>query len=126
MDTETTPAGEIENWTPEETAAALSEGRIVLIDVRTPQEFALERIEGALLMPMQGFDPANLPEEGEKRIVLHCGSGIRSKKVGEQILDAGADRIAHVAGGIGAWKNAGLEYIATDPATGGPVRKTAG
>ena len=43
---------EFDAYTPEETRAALAAGEIVLIDVRTPQEYAVEHIEGALLMPM--------------------------------------------------------------------------
>ncbi|WP_176085068.1 rhodanese-like domain-containing protein [Martelella sp. HB161492] len=114
--------GIVETWTPEEVAAALNAGEIVLIDVRTPAEYAFEHIEGSLLSPMAFTDPKNFPTQDGKRIVLHCGSGIRSGRVADMCLGAGFGRIAHMEGGFGAWKAAALPYIATDMATGAPKR----
>ena len=122
MKSEKTENGTLENWTPEEVADAFARNDVILIDVRTPQEFAFERIDGALLAPMQAFQPAHMPAQGEKQIVFHCGSGIRSRKIAEQCLAAGEDRIAHMEGGFAAWKNAGLEYTGTDLATGAPKK----
>jgi rhodanese-related sulfurtransferase len=74
---------------------------------------------------MAEFDPANLPTQDGKRLVFHCGSGMRSRKVSEACLAAGMGRIAHLDGGFAGWKAAGMPYLATDPATGG-VRKVPG
>ncbi len=82
----------------------------MLIDVRTPQEYMFEHIEGALLMPMAFFDAKKLPGQSDKRIVLHCGSGVRSEKMAKTAIEAGFDRIAHLDGGFGAWK-AGEEAL---------------
>ncbi|MFP7672589.1 rhodanese-like domain-containing protein [Marivita sp. S0852] len=120
MDIEQTDNGTLENWTPDEVAKAFAKNEIILIDVRTPQEFALERITGALLAPMQSFQADHMPDQNSKQIVFHCGSGVRSAKVAEQVLKAGADRIAHMAGGFVAWKDSGLPYMGTDVSTGGP------
>ncbi|MGR3782545.1 MAG: rhodanese-like domain-containing protein [Albimonas sp.] len=122
MREESTPAGVLEHWTPEEVAAAMAAGEIVLVDVRTPQEYMFEHIEGALLMPMAFFSPAGLPVDGSKRVVLHCGSGIRSARMAGACFEAGASRMAHMEGGFGAWKAAKLPYIGTDMATGAPKR----
>ncbi|MBT9384139.1 rhodanese-like domain-containing protein [Pseudooceanicola sp. CBS1P-1] len=120
MKTETVNGMPLETWTPQEVRAALQAGQIVLIDVRTPQEYMFEHIEGALLMPMSFFTPATLPGQESKRIVLHCGSGMRSDKVARRALEAGLPMIAHMEGGFGAWKAAGLPYTGTDMATGAP------
>jgi len=120
MDTEQTDNGTLEHWTPAEVAKAFSKDEIVLIDVRTPQEFALERVNGALLAPMQAFEPNHMPDQRNKQIVFHCGSGVRSAKVAHQVLATGEKRIAHMAGGFAAWKEAGLPYMGTDVATGAP------
>ncbi|MCR8828030.1 rhodanese-like domain-containing protein [Pseudosulfitobacter koreensis] len=120
MDTEAFETGVLEHWTPKETKKALERGEIVLIDVRTPQEFALERIDGALLSPMHSLRPAHMPGQTDKRIVFHCGSGVRSGKVAEKCLAGGFGRVAHMKGGFAAWKDAGLEYTGTDMATGAP------
>lgn len=116
---------ELEDWSPEEVKTALDKGEIVLIDVRTPQEFLMERIEGALLAPMASFAATSLPTQTDKRIVLHCGSGARSKKVGDGCLAAGLAPMAHMAGGFGAWKEKKLPYIGTDMATGAPKKMNA-
>lgn len=125
MKTEDTDTGKLETWSPEEVAEAHKDGRIVLVDVRTPAEFSFERIDGALLSPMQAFDPVHLPGQGEKQLVLHCGSGARSRKVAEACLSAGFDRIAHMDGGFGAWKKAGLAYTGTDMSSGAPKEMRA-
>jgi rhodanese-related sulfurtransferase len=109
--------------TPEEVKQKLDANEIVLIDVRTANEFAFEHIPGAMLFPMSSFDAAKLPTQDGKRIVFHCGSGIRSRKVAERCGGAGMDRIAHMEGGFGAWKSAGLPYLAIDPATGAVASK---
>jgi rhodanese-related sulfurtransferase len=122
MQTETTENGTLETWTTEEVAEAIDRGDLVLIDVRTPQEYLNERIAGAMNYPMQEFDPATLPEDGAKRIVFHCGSGKRSETVARKTLASGRARIAHMEGGFGAWKEGGLPHISTDPSTGGPKK----
>ncbi len=122
MKTEEAEGGTLETWTPQEVHTALDEGRVVLIDVRTPMEYGFERIGAALLMPLSEFDAANLPDEGDKRIVFHCGSGARSEKVARKVLQAGWGRVAHMEGGFGAWKAAKLPHIATDMASGAPKK----
>jgi len=119
---EDTDMSELENWTPAQVKKALDNGEIVLIDVRTPQEYMIEHVEGSLLMPMAFFNTSTLPTQDGKRIVLHCGSGIRSGKVSEKLAAAGITPLAHMEGGFGAWKEAGLPYIGTDMATGAPTR----
>ena len=50
--------------TPEQIHAWLANGEILLVDVREANEFAFERIHGALLYPLSTFDPKALPTEG--------------------------------------------------------------
>ncbi|MFZ7093010.1 rhodanese-like domain-containing protein [Primorskyibacter sp. 2E233] len=111
-----------ETWTVEEVAKAMKENKIVLIDVRTPQEYMFEHVEGALLMPLAFFKPDALPGQSDKKIVLHCGSGARSEKMARLAIESGLARIAHMEGGFGAWKGAKLPYIGTNMATGAPHR----
>jgi rhodanese-related sulfurtransferase len=51
----------VRDLTPQEVARGLEEGRIVLVDVREPNETALERFPGAVLVPLSAFDPAAIP-----------------------------------------------------------------
>lgn len=117
---EQTEHGEVEVMTPEETHDLMQKGEVVLIDVRTPAEYAFEHIRGAILAPLSDFDPAYLPTQDGKRIILHCGSGVRSRIAAIHMLDAGIKPVAHMDGGMLAWKRARLPFIATDPMTGGP------
>ena len=111
----------IENLSPADVAAKLKQGAIVLIDVREPNEYAAERIHGALLFPLSTFDPALLPDDGKRPIVFQCGSGMRSGKAVAACQAAGISHNAHMAGGIMAWKAAGLPTISVDPTTGQTV-----
>lgn len=120
MKTETVGDAIFETWTAEELAAAFDRNEVVVIDVRTPQEYMFEHIEGALLMPMAFFNAAKLPGQSDKRIVFHCGSGVRSERVSRAAIAAGVTRIAHLEGGFAAWKAAKLPHIATNMATGAP------
>ncbi|MHC0054010.1 rhodanese-like domain-containing protein [Actibacterium sp. D379-3] len=120
MHTEDLNGKTLEHWDANDVEAGLTARKIILIDVRTPQEYMFEYINGSLLAPMAGFDPAFMPPEGDRQIVFHCGSGVRSRKVAEQYLAAGHERIAHLDGGFAAWKTAAKPYMGTDPATGAP------
>ena len=122
MRTERPANGTLEHWSAEEVSQAFARNEIAVIDVRTPQEYMLEHITGALLMPLNDFDPEKLPTGGKKRLVFHCGSGARSEKLARRALEAGLDPVAHLEGGFKAWKDAKLPYIGTDTATGAPKR----
>lgn len=122
MNTETVGDAVLETWDVDETAEAYDAGRIVVIDVRTVQEYSFEHIEGALLFPMPFFDAVRLPGQGEKRIVFHCGSGVRSEKVARQCIEAGFKRVAHMGGGFGAWKAAKRPFIGIDMGSGAPKK----
>ena len=120
MKTETVGDAVFETWTAQELADAFNRNEVVLIDVRTPQEYMFEHVEGALLMPMAFFKAEKLPGQTDKRIVFHCGSGVRSERVARAAMAAGITRIAHLEGGFAAWKAAKMPYIGTNMSTGAP------
>lgn len=100
--------GSVRDLTPEEVAEGLAADKILLIDVREPSETARERISGAVLAPLSQFDPVDLPDPNGRIVVFTCASGIRSAKAAEMAQAAGLAFDAHLAGGIKAWKAAGL------------------
>ncbi|MGF1513763.1 MAG: rhodanese-like domain-containing protein [Elainellaceae cyanobacterium] len=112
-----------ERSTASEVKEKLERDEVVLIDVRTPQEYALEYIVGAMLFPMFSFDPRKLPLQGHKPIVFYCRSGKRSRTVAEKCGQIGVSKIAHMDGGFNAWKEACYPYIAMDAATGRYIKK---
>ena len=102
---------------PVEVRDLLASGKVLLVDVREPVEFASERIHGAFLYPMSTFDATQLPTDGSRRVVFYCGSGKRSLNAARLRLATGQPA-SHMVGGIGAWKDAGLPLIRIDPASG--------
>jgi rhodanese-related sulfurtransferase len=98
----------MEDLTPEAVADLLAQDAILLVDVREPHEHDAERIEGAHLAPLSCLDPSALPDPGGRLIVFHCALGGRSAKAMAIAQAAGLPVLGHVAGGIQAWKSAGL------------------
>lgn len=115
METDMTDARDL---TPAAVFEALKRSEIVLVDVREPAEFANQRIHGALLHPLSTFEPKTIPTDPARRVVFQCGSGKRSRAALDQFLAATGADAAHMAGGIGAWRAAGLPCVQINPATG--------
>ncbi|WP_350216452.1 rhodanese-like domain-containing protein [Hyphomonas sp.] len=107
-----------QNIAPSAIFEDLKAGRVLLVDVREPAEFANQRIHGAVLMPLSTFEPKALPTDGSRRIIFQCGSGKRSRNALDTYLAATGADAAHMAGGIAAWKEQGLPCAQIDPATG--------
>lgn len=105
---ETLPAAELANL--------MAAGKVVVIDVRTPAEFAESRLPGALNAPLGTFDPATIPVENDRETILYCGSSRRSGIAATRLADFLGTTVRHLEGGIDAWNEAGLETISNDSA----------
>jgi sulfur-carrier protein adenylyltransferase/sulfurtransferase len=79
----------------------------LLVDVREPNEFEINRIPGAVLIPkgefLSGAAIEKLPQD--KQVVLHCKAGTRSAEVLAVLKGAGFADAIHVGGGVAAWVN---------------------
>ena len=105
---------------PAEVRDRLQQGGAVLVDVREPFEHAAERIEGAVPMPLGSLDPeAVRTQYAGKRVIFHCAGGKRSAKACERFGAGHAEPTEHLAGGIEAWKQAGLPTLT--PTKAGPI-----
>jgi len=98
----------VRNLTPQDVARGLTEGRMLLVDVREPNETALERFPDAVLVPLSAFDPAQIPDPEGREVVFACRSGRRSVTASLAAQEQGFAYGSHLAGGILAWKAAGL------------------
>ncbi|MBE2999361.1 adenylyltransferase/sulfurtransferase MoeZ [Nocardiopsis sp. HNM0947] len=80
---------------------------IFLVDVREPHEYEIVNIPGATLIPkgdfLNGKALEQLPQD--KRLVLHCKSGVRSAEALAAVKAAGFSDAVHVGGGVLAWAN---------------------
>ena len=101
-------ADEVHNLTPAEVARGLSEGRMLLVDVREPNETEIESYPDGVIVPLSRFDPAAIPDPQGKQVVFACRSGKRSVTASLAAQDKGYGYDSHLAGGIIAWKAAGL------------------
>jgi rhodanese-related sulfurtransferase len=98
----------VRDLTPAEVARGLTEGRILLVDVREPDETAVERYPEAVEVPLSQFDPTAIPDPQGREVVFACRSGKRSRTASRAAQAEGLPYDAHLAGGLIAWKAAGL------------------
>jgi rhodanese-related sulfurtransferase len=107
---------QIENLTPEQVQSELSNGA-TLIDIRESEELKENGvIPGSVHAPrgmLEFYADSSLqyhkPEfDKNKKIILHCASGGRSALAAQTLKEMGYENVAHLEGGIKAWKESGL------------------
>ncbi len=83
----------------------------MLLDVRTPQEYAAGHIKGAKLIPVDELERhlAELPKD--RQIYVYCHSGRRSARAAKLLAAHGFTRVENMLGGIVAWKDAGYPVV---------------
>ena len=88
---------------------------VVLLDVRTPEEFAEGHLEGAINIDQKQSDfleKATSLLSPDKKIAVYCRSGRRSASTAGKLADKGY-KCVNLVGGILAWKDAGNK-VTTD------------
>lgn len=96
--------------TVEEAAKALKANtNIVVIDVRTPDEFQAGHIHGATNINVQDKDFAKKIEalDKSKTYIIHCAAGGRSARACEKIKPMGFTNMMHMNQGFNGWKEKG-------------------
>ena len=115
---------EIETLSVEEALPLLDDENTVLVDIRDVRELKREgKVPGALHAPRGMLEFWVDPESpyyrevfgSGKKFVLFCAGGLRSALATQQLQRMGLEPVAHIAGGFGAWRDAG-----------GPVEKDEG
>ena len=95
-----------EQITPDEAKALMdSEDGYIILDVRTPEEFAERHIEGAILIPDYeiGEKVESILTDKDQLILVYCRSGRRSKNAANELATLGYTNIKEF-GGINDWK----------------------
>jgi rhodanese-related sulfurtransferase len=93
---------------PKAVAKRLNTGDVMLIDIRDPDEYARERIFGAVSLPVSAIDTANLTLETGQQAIFHCKSGMRTDSHSARLSDLVAGEAYTLAGGLDAWRRSGL------------------
>jgi len=105
-----------ENLTPDEVASEMAEGGAVLFDLREPEERTQNgTIAGSIHAPRGMLEfyadptsPYHRPEfDPNRRTILHCASGGRSALGADTLRHLGYGNVAHLDGGLKAWKDTG-------------------
>ena len=102
---------QVRDLTPQQVAQGIEDGRFMLVDVREPNETAVERFPHAVIVPLSSFDPAAIPDPAGREVVFACRSGRRSVTASLAAQEQGFPYGSHLAGGLLAWKQAGFETI---------------
>jgi rhodanese-related sulfurtransferase len=95
---------------PQDAATKLNSGEAVVIDVRDKDEWNEVHIPGATHMS-RGTIELDIEEklpDADAMIICHCGGGGRSALAAETLQKMGYKNVRSMAGGLKAWKAAGL------------------
>lgn len=101
---EESSVSEYKKITPEQAKEMMDGEDVIVLDVRTPEEYRQEHIEGALLLP--NYDLENLAEsklpDKDAKILIYCRSGSRSRSASKVLIDMGYTMV-YDFGGINDW-----------------------
>jgi len=94
----------------DEFQSAVLEDSTVLIDVRTPEEFEVARIPGAINIDVKSDSFSIKIKSLDKSLpfYLYCRSGVRSNRAAEKMSEEGFERIHDLQDGILGWREEGL------------------
>lgn len=106
----------IENLPVQKAAEEIARGNVVLIDIREADELKQGKIAGAIHAPrgmLEFYADPTLPYykaefKKDARIILYCTSSGRSSLAVQTLKNMGYSNVAHIDGGLKAWKEAGL------------------
>ena len=95
---------------PSSLESRLGEAGLLVLDVRTPEEFAEGNVPGAINIPHDqvGARLAELAGAEDGEVVLYCRSGRRAGLAAGTLAEAGFKRLLHLEGDFPAWSAAGL------------------
>jgi rhodanese-related sulfurtransferase len=99
---------QVHDLTPDEVSKGIAEGRYLLVDVREPNEVAVEAYPAGVVVPLSTFDAKDIPDPQGKQVVFACRSGKRSVTASLAAQAAGLPYDKHLAGGMLGWKAAGM------------------
>ena len=87
-----------------ELKAELDRGEnLVILDVREPQEYQINRIPGSILIPLGDLPKRYVELDPNAAIVSQCKSGVRSAKAQEILYSKGFTNVRNLTGGILGW-----------------------
>lgn len=94
----------------QQAAALVKTKKLLILDVRTSNEFVKGHIEGAKNVDFteNSFEEALAALDKKQRVLVHCASGARSTSSLKVFKKLGFADVTHLDGGLNAWQAAGL------------------
>lgn len=95
---------------PTDAVMLMNREKAVVVDVCQPDEFAAAHVAGAKNIPLADLEAklAGAIKNKATPVILVCASGLRSSKAVGIATKLGFERAQSLAGGMGAWREAGL------------------
>ncbi|WHX98763.1 rhodanese-like domain-containing protein [Neobacillus sp. DY30] len=91
------------NVTAEEAKILIDNKEVVVLDIRTPEEYQDGHIPNALLIPLQELEKKLIDLEKDKSYLLVCRSGSRSAQASEILTSKSFSTIYNMTGGMNNW-----------------------
>jgi len=91
---------------------------VVILDVRTAEEFASGHIPGALHIPYQELATRSSEVPQDREVAVYCMVGPRARRGEQSLTEAGHTKLLHLEGGFSAWQAAGLPVDTDDEEPG--------
>ena len=97
----------------EQARAEHASGKVLMIDIREPQEHATGVAQGAVLLPMSQMAQrvAEIPKQADQPVLLICNTQNRSRAVTEALQEQGFTNIRYVDGGMSEWARRGWPMV---------------
>jgi phage shock protein E len=93
-------------------------GTALIVDVREPDEFAQQRVDGAALVPLSQFRERFEALPKDRPLLMLCAAGSRSSSATMFLLQNGWTDVRNVTGGMIGWSAAGLPVRSGPPDPG--------
>ena len=107
-------SAKVNNLNAEGFASEIKNTGVVVLDVRTPGEFAAGHIQNAINIDVEAsdFDTNIAKLDKSKEYAVYCHSGRRSGIATQKMVKSGFTKVSNLDGGIQSWQAAGFPLVA--------------
>jgi len=89
----------------------INDSGAVVLDVRTPAEFAAGHLPNARNIPLAELDKRAAELPANKPVLVCCTSGVTSSRAAGVLRKAGRTEVFNLSGGLDGWRQAGLPVV---------------